>query len=345
MGELKKIIILFDCPCEENDKKWLYDELQKIYGTSGTDVIPLYTKNALAVLKNSGKRVSYLIQGLKLSAEAIQKSRGGGSLVCWGVTTGFITNFLSRILGNSREILAMNWLTPINPPFLAIWLRRMMVNNRRCRIIVNSVESKDKWLKVLRVKDRGNIYFIPDTYDSQIEFQRPYRRENVYCFTGGENNRDWKFLMKIAEQMPEMEFICAAYEADFRQQVNHVPENVRVYYSLPVQEYYALMKGASVILLPLRDNRVSGLINITHAAQYGQVCISTRTKATELYYREDLRRFLPERDLEKWVESLSYLIQCSNDEYVSVASGFQDYIRRQFNPEEIARELSEVIGG
>ena len=217
MGELKKIIILFDCPCEENDKKWLYDELQKIYGTSGTDVIPLYTKNALAVLKNSGKRVSYLIQGLKLSAEAIQKSRGGGSLVCWGVTTGFITNFLSRILGNSREILAMNWLTPINPPFLAIWLRRMMVNNRRCRIIVNSVESKDKWLKVLRVKDRGNIYFIPDTYDSQIEFQRPYRRKNVYCFTGGENNRDWKFLMKIAEQMPEMEFICAAYEADTRE--------------------------------------------------------------------------------------------------------------------------------
>ena len=261
------------------------------------------------------------------------------------MTTGFITNLFSRILGNSRNIVDMNWLTPINPPFLARCLRRLMVNNRRCRIIVNSVESKEKWLETLRVKDYGNIHFIPDSYDSRIGFQKPYRRETVYCFTGGENNRDWKFLMKLAERLPETEFVCAAYETYFKQQVNHLPGNVSVYYSLPAEEYYALMKGATIILLPLRDDRVSGLINITHAAQYGQVCISTRTKATELYYREDLGRFLPERDPGKWVETLSYLIHCSNDEFVSVASGFQDYIRHQFNPEEIAKELSKVIGG
>lgn len=219
------------------------------------------------------------------------------------------------------------------------------MNSRRCRIIVNSVESKEKWLETLNVKDHGNIHFIPDTYDSRIEFQKPHRREKVYCFTGGENNRDWKFLMKLAERLPGIAFVCAAYESDFKQQVNHIPGNVSVYYSLPVQEYYALMKGATIILLPLRDDRVSGLINITHAAQYGQVCISTRTKATEVYYREDLGRFLLGRDVGKWVESLSYLIHCSDEEFVFAASGFQDYIRRQFHPEEITKELSKVIGG
>ncbi|MBO5030358.1 MAG: hypothetical protein J6D08_00495 [Lachnospiraceae bacterium] len=184
---------------------------------------------------------------------------------------------------------------------------------------------------------------MPDVYDSEIPFEDIRLKTNRFCFTGGMNNRNWKLVAQIAKELKNLKFICVALKADFESQVNDIPSNLKVYYNIPSEQYYDLMRNSYLVLLPLLDNRVAGFINIIRAAQYGVPCMTTKTLSTEQYYTEDLDLLMPNDQMSVWVGNIKKWYQYGDDEYMKNTKYFYDYIESNFSPQNAARKIMKLI--
>lgn len=181
-----------------------------------------------------------------------------------------------------------------------LFFHKLLTSNTKSKIVVNSPKSKRQWKLVLKL-NKGAFYFIPDTYNSDRPFQSPKYPEKKYFFTGGMANRNWNLILNLAKINPYINFICVALKSDWDKKVQcPIAENTQVFFHLPTKEYYDLMKNSFAILLPLCNDNVAGLINITMSAQLGVPCIISKTSSTSLYYSKETNYFLIDDSIENW---------------------------------------------
>lgn len=240
----------------------------------------------------------------------------------------------------------MNWLTPRKKRVYWEWLDRLQFTNKNVMIVVNSLQSKQKYMDLFHLGNGDNIYYIPDIYDTTVQFKMPrgIPVEKRYVFTGGMANRDWGLLADIARMLPDIRFVCCCHEDDFTNKVRKIPNNMEIYYSLCTDEYYRLMDNAYLLLLPLITNRVSGLINITRAAQSGIPCVVSRYGFTEMYYPTELSEWLIDgNNVDNWVNIVKAMYELPEQQKYNNAVLFQDYIKNTFNPEVAYSVLEGMI--
>lgn len=340
----RQVYILFDRPENNNDKQWLYDIFKLC---SEWPVHAIYSKYIVSHLQRSGfmGRIKAILVVALQCLKTIMSSSKGDIIICWSGRQGLFCNAISCMLKKERLMVLMNWLTPQVDKRGGdnLFLRRLAIQNDDCRIIVNSIESKERWLKYLNCEDRNNIFFVPDVYNTSIEFHTPKFLDEKYCFTGGANNRDWELLMRVAEKLPEIKFVCVALKDDFEKKVANKPKNVIVYYNVQEEQYYNLMKKSYLILLPLKDNSVSGLINIIRAAQYGIPCLTKKTKFTEPYYSEKNMDLLLDDTITTWINKVSDMFNSSETEYVEKTIQFQLHIKEEFSPDKVVKAIIQII--
>lgn len=75
--------------------------------------------------------------------------------------------------------------------------------------------------------------------------------EADYVFSGGYTNRDYDALLRCARSLPGLQFVVAASSLNVIRE--SVPPNVRLLHDLPDQEFHALLAGARLVVLPLKD--------------------------------------------------------------------------------------------
>ncbi|MXP74793.1 hypothetical protein GN277_05180 [Lachnospiraceae bacterium WCA-9-b2] len=341
---MSKLFLLFNCPSGQNDKQWLEDVLRE----RGYDFEIIETKLYVNVMCQDGVRgkMRYYYRILTHAFKAILKSKENDIIISWSdFTAGFI-NFMSMTLGNRRKIISMNWLTPRDKKSYWEYLDRKQFQNKNVLITVNALDSKQKYLEKFHLASGDNIYYIPDIYDTTVDFVEPCYKKNGgrYIFTGGMANRDWGLVMQIAIRFPTLSFVCCALEHDFKSKVDDVPENVKVYYSISPDEYYLLMAGAYLVLMPLITYRVSGLINITRSAQSGVPCLVSRYDFTQMYYPEELGSWVVDgSDVEKWGQEVERALEYAQERYISNVKMFQNHIIRHFGPKVAFETLEKMI--
>jgi len=119
-----------------------------------------------------------------------------------------------------------------------------------------------------------------------------------------------------------------------------MPKNVKVYFNTSHDEYYELMKKSRAVLLPLKDQRAAGLINICKSLQYGVICVTTRTPATESYYAEESEKYLIEIGDEDQLERVIYSIVSYNESnYKKEVWKMQEYLKKNVSPSAIVEEM------
>ena len=100
------------------------------------------------------------------------------------------------------------------------------------------------------------------------------------------------------------------------------------------------MKGAKAVLLPLLDDRVAGLINILKSIQFGVLCVVSRTPSTEVYFDEEIKKYLidigNEMQLKNTIEQIQSL---SSVQYKYEISRLQNYIKENFSPKKTIKNL------
>lgn len=341
---MKNIYILFDCPDDDNDKKWLFDILKNEYNTGKVETIPVFVKIAKIKRGNLHEKIKAYLLTIQQCIRAFYKSEKDDIIICWSTISGLVFNFISRISGNNRNIISFNWLTPPMHHRSKIYgLFKFAASNRKCNLIINSKKSESQWVQYLKINNEGNFVYIPDVYDGNIKFVKPEMKKEHYCFAGGMANRNWRLLANVAKKLPEIKFICVGLEEDIKSKVSEIPTNVEVRYNIPINEYYDLMKNATLVLLPLEKNLVSGLINITHSAQYGNICCVTNTNAAQVYFGDENKDLLMTNEIDSWVSKINELMNLPENEYIQKADSFQKYIEEVFSPENAAKTLLKII--
>lgn len=337
------VYILFDVPDNNNDKVWLYDELCQQFGKENITSIKIHHITSILINKGGIKRLYGFIVLFSQAFRTILKAKRSDTVICWSMYQSMFFGRLAFILRTKyHHVIFMNWLTPL------ISSRRLRIYKDIVKwlepdIIVNSSDSITEWEEVLSIPS-NKFHLIPDVYDTNIPFiKKTNQQDDKYCFTGGMSNRDWNMIVNIACYLPNIKFVCVALETDFKAQVITLPPNVKVYYNISPEKYYNLMKQAYIILLPLVDDRVSGLINIIRAAQYRIPCAVTQTTATKQYYSNETQFLLLDRAIDHWISAIHTIYLMSPTEYNTLVDNFQNYIKTEFSPLKAASQIARII--
>lgn len=335
------IWILFDCPDDRNDKKWLIDELSKLHNGN---VRSVSIKKTLSILDRQGVKgkIQWRCICLWQAIRAAKYAQENDVIICWTQRSGLYVN--KALMGKRVKLVSMNWLTPSVHYLRHKQLLRSFVKNTRSLIVVNTPESIEKWENKLKFSNQKKFLVIPDVYNDTISFTKPKVLKEKYCFTGGMNNRNWKLILNLAKNHRMLKFVCVALKNDFEKQIHEeIPDNMDVYFDVPSNKYYDLMKNAYIVLLPLMDNRVAGLININRAAQYGVPCMITKTAATEQYYNADTNHLLVTGQVDEWGVKLDNWLKFSEEQYIEATEEFCDVIKVKFSPERAAKQIYDAI--
>lgn len=337
----KRFVLLYDCPIGKCEKTWLLNGLRK---HGDVKMISTLTKRSYFELSRLYPRLK-LGKVLRLSFVFLQCIRGlvlsnkNDVIVVWSRDQGCIFENLCSFFRRRRRIVSFNWL---NTPTKHIGRIRHAFNNENFLPIVNNKSLEKDFVNLFNLK-KWNGLFLPDAYDNSVDFKDvSYKKTDKYIFSGGVNNRDWSTLLSVAKETPTIKYVIVCDKGAIN---NSGLPNVAIMENISSDKYYSLMSDSFITICPLKENRVSGLINIMKSAQFGIPCISSSLDVTRMYYsssQKDLLLYKRSSSAEL-KNKVADLFNLERDDYLRVASDFQDYIRNSFNPEKNVEKLIKKL--
>ena len=336
---MQKIVIVIDCPEQKSNKKWVERELQKTQ--LPISVIDCkYTISHIEQRGTIGKILSRLITMLQC-IKVMLHSNKGDIVFCWSQWAGILLNLLPG--ASKRKIISYNWLTPIPNPKTRFMYARAL-SNPNLITVINSEDNRKLIEQAYGKIDRERMLYIPDVFDDSENFaDAKFSEDNRYCFTGGRANRDWGLFCEIAAKLPEKKFVAVAVRSDWDESLI-VPDNVELYFDLPADNYYNLLSNAYLAIYPLKENRVSGLVNIVKGTQMGRPVLTTDLPVTRMYYPMSRQeQLIPVGQTDLWCEQIRKLYTYSEEEYITAVKDIQEHIKKDFAPERAGNILREQI--
>ena len=336
---MQKIVLIIDCPQDSSSKKWVYREL----AATSLPVDVVDCKYAISHIEQRGKCGKLIARLITLwqSIRALQHSKKGDVVFCWSQWSGILFNILPG--AKTRKIISYNWLTPVKNPKTR-FLYAKALQNENMITVINSQENREIIAKAYQVETSSRMIYIPDVFDDSERFEEPvFIKDNRYCFIGGRANRDWKLFCKIADMNAQIHFEAVANRADWDEKLS-VPANVSLHFDIPADEYYALLGGAYLAIYPLKENKVSGLVNIVKATQMGKAVLTTGLPVTQMYYPESRKEYLLEvGQADDWCKEIKKIYSYTEDEYITSVKELQQHIQQNFAPEKAGKILREQI--
>lgn len=340
----KNFILLYDCPIDKCDKIWLYNGLKKIANVKiiKTGIRISYFKLSRLFPKlKIGKiflRFFVLIQSLK----AIIYSNEEDIIVTWSNFQGVFLSSLCMKFKINRKIVSFNW---IDIPDKSKYKKtKKILENEKVIPIINAKYLEKEFIKKFKLK-KWNGFFLPDVFDDKKKFiKAEYEKKERYCFAGGVNNRDWETLINVLKELPKIKCVIVAGKNAINN--NQLPNNIKYLEEIPAKEYYNLMEGAFLTICPLKENKVSGLINIIKSIQNGIPCITTDWDVTSIYYPKRLKQsklLYKKNDKESLKRSIEYCWNLNKNEYIKISEEMQNYLQNNFNPQMIIETLRKEL--
>lgn len=327
----KDFLILFDLPLRECDKYWLYSGLMK-YGTVSTIEMKynLWKVSKILYSVRIGVIVSYILI-FQQCMRALYNSDKDTIIVTWNCAQGLVMNLVLKVFCVTRKIVSFCWIEIPNGKMS--FLANLALRNKQFLPVINAIELKDQLIKRFSLNSWNGIY-LPDTYDTNDNFYIPTYKSDRYCFAGGINNRDWDTLIGAARALPNIYFKIVTSKYVNNMDLKTVPSNVKVYFDICSEEYYKILKNAYITICPLKQNRVSGLINIIKSHQYGVPCITADLKIVSIYYPPSLRHLLYKlQDVESMKKRILFLYGLDKDRYIGIAKQVQDFLKEYYSPD------------
>lgn len=336
-----RIVIIYDSPLKYCEKIWMKEELVK----RGYKVIAIGSFWRISNIEQRGKlgKLAARILTLWQSLKGMIRSRRQDVVICWSQWSGLFFNMIPG--ADKRNIISYNWLTPV-PNEKTRFLYAKALQNEKLWAIINCPKTEEDIKQAYKVKGKSNIAYIPDVFNDKECFQSPhYVTKNRYCFSGGRANRDWNLLMELARKCPYIDFRIVAAGSDWNKNIE-IPVNVTVYFDLKPEQYYELLENAYMAVYPLKEDRVSGLINILKSMQKGKIVLTTDMPFTEIYFPKDCRNFLlPFGDSEAWKKEVDMVWNYDCEEYGCLVGKMQKYVQTTFSPKKAIEELEKIITG
>ena len=171
---------------------------------------------------------------------------------------------------------------------------------RRCdAVIVNSADIGRRILAEQLIASPNSVFLLPDGPPVDAS---PADRKAKYAFSGGSSARDWGGLATIVRATSgEVDWIVACPAAIGRRFIG-IPR-VRVLTDIPVDDFDALIAGASIVVAVLLQDRVAGVTLIRAAQVAGAVVIACGSPYLSEYIESGVDGVLARdvEDVAQWV--------------------------------------------
>lgn len=323
-----KIYTIFDIPWESCDKKWLYEKLDH----RNYEVFRINPKKELYTIeiKNHLGYFYSIAVCFFMSLKTVLKAKKGDCIICWKTFSGMFAAILAK---KDQRVISLNWLTPQENDKWS-FLRKIALKKNNIRVGVNSLKTKEQLIEKYGQDVADRIFYVPDVPEKDYSFEKIGGERNNYCFTGGINNRDWKVVYQTAKDLTKHKFVCAASEKYFKETMKgtELPLNMKCYFDLSSNEYYEKLKKAYLMVLPLKDERVAGLINVIKAIEFGVLPLTSKNEAIEQYYPEKLREVLQFEmgNVEALKEKIEELYSISEETYAGYIEELRTHLIKHF---------------
>lgn len=280
---------------------------------------------------------------LKQAKRAIWDSKKEDIIICWNFTIGIAVGLISRILHKSRKILALNMIAPSHKGFAGFLQNNIFhyaMNVSSFYLTINSPNYINSNAQRFRIEKRKIFVLIDPVIESADEQGDIQSKGYVFC--GGEAQRDWMLYLDLASKMPDIEFIGVARKKFFNKSLS-IPKNVIMMFDINHDIFYSLMRGASLVLVPLNSIIPGGLIIIGKAGLMKKPIIATKTPSTANYISDGKTGYLVDLgDNSSFVEKTRELL--SNKEKQEIfGSSLRDSLMEKYSASAYTKDLKSIL--
>lgn len=274
--------------------------------------------------------------------DIIKQSVDGDTIIFWYDFMAVLCWWLCKVQFKNRKIIALNILlkdktTAKNK--LAKFLYKSMLKSKKVQATVTSRKYGEHLNEMLGISKQYTL--LHDIYHGgySIEYEGKVIPNTVFC--GGRNGRDWEFLIRIAQAMPEITFNCVMTKDKYEEYKENFGKNMVVRSDIPEQEFIEFMCQSQLVVTPLDTEAPAGLIAFYQAVANGKMAITSDTVTTQEYFA-DGRGALCGKNVEDWKNRIRYYLQYREEAEVSVAK-LKNFLESECSEEKYAKTLWGMI--
>lgn len=274
--------------------------------------------------------------------DIIKKSTVGDTIICWYDFMAVLCWWLCKVQFKHRKIVMLNILlkdkaTAKNK--LAKFLYKQALKSKGVQATVTSRKYGEHLNEMLGIQKQYTL--LHDTYHGgySIDYKGNVFPNTVFC--GGRNGRDWEFLIKIAQAMPEITFNCVMPRAKYEQYKDGFGKNMVVKSDIPEQEFLKFMCQSQLVVMPLDTEAPAGLIAFYQAAANRKMSITSDTVTTQEYFANGRGAFCG-KTVEDWKDKIQYYIQHIN-EADACAAKLKSFLESECSEKNYAKTLWRML--
>lgn len=287
----------------------------------------------------SSKRI---VGWMKGCISALKQSSQGDTIVCWFDFQAIMLYWICLLTFRSRRIGCINVMLKNKNTLknkLVAWLYSRAFNSKYFLASVTSVEYGEHLKR--RLGYNGELLLIHDVYHNSYKVKGDSRIKQNSVFCGGNNGRDWKFLIDVAKALPDVEFRLVMPGNVFGRYCQEFPTNMVVKHDITYSEFMREMCECDIVALPLDTQAPAGLIVLFQAAANMKYIITTDTLVTREYLADGRGSLLP-NDIEHWSKAIKEkLINSKGNEAASMK--LFKYLCSECTEEKFVNGVEEMI--
>lgn len=274
---------------------------------------------------NSPKGRILLISWLKGCLKVLLYSRRSDTIICWYDFQAVLCWWICHLTFMRRKIVCINILLKDKSS-----LRNKIVSYLYKKSLLSSCFSASvtsvkygEWLnKKLGIDAKYTL--IHDVYHDSYRFEQAVDVIPNSVFCGGNNGRDWKFIIEVARKMPDIKFNIVMPHDIYLKYHSVFTKNMNVRYDIPYNEFMKELCSSSIVCLPLDTQAPAGLIVMFQAAANLKPLITTKTVTTMEYINKE-RGIIISNELDVWVNSIKSCLE-NIENSNKRALNFRDYL-------------------
>lgn len=277
-------------------------------------------------------------------------AKDGDILFGWGGDIVLYSWLKNRILGGKKKIKFVSQNLIFNPEAMNIkqriryWLYRFALKDKNFNVTVNSPVLVEFYAKLFHC-NKKKFHVVYDSMSlSPKEKQRNYEHhivERPYVFFGGKAFRDVETFIKIVKLLPAVEFKAVILKNMIMPEMNNL-NNLEVYHDLNTEEFYNILKDASVCCIPLKASIPCGLFVMQHAILMDVPIVATDTMSMRTIVPDDTHGFLlPRGDAKGMAEKIELILR--DDKIRKVITFNAKENMKNMTPDAVGKQICDVL--
>lgn len=285
-----KTLLIFD---------WSVTESNAIFRGLKRKIPNLQLRGTKQIIPNSKlNKLRFILHYLKFCCGLINETSTKDILVFRLDMMAIISWWIASLTCRKRNILCINIMLKESTGFKGLvtrFLYKHPLASCSFKATVTSAYFGRKireYLQLPNPNEANELFVLNDDCGNIAGLERPFVDKGNTVFCGGNNGRDWKLVLRVANKMPTVSFKVVMPKGTYDSYEGKVPSNVSLFTRLSSSEFFELQSECSITFLPLSTQAPAGLIVVFSAALMQKMIVISDTICSREYIDDEISGLL-----------------------------------------------------